>query len=161
MSKYEFLNILKEALEGEVSQETINENINYYSNYIDGEMSKGKSETEILQQLGEPRLIAKTIIETNSIAKNNRTYTYSNESDNTSDEDPKRKGFNAGYDNQNGWDIRFGNLKLNTWYGKMLLIIFVVIIICVVGRIAIAILPIILPIIIIFWLLSYFTGGRR
>lgn len=161
MTKYEFLNRLQEALEGEVTQGIINENINYYSNYIDGEMSKGKSEAEILQQLGEPRLIAKTIIETDSLSQNNRTYTYSNESEETSDEEPNRKGFNAGYNGQNGWDIRFGNLKLNTWYGKMILIILIVIIICIVGQIAIAILPIILPIIIIFWLLSFFTGGRR
>ncbi|PXV85144.1 uncharacterized protein DUF1700 [Lachnotalea glycerini] len=161
MSKHEFLNTLQEALEGEVTQNVMNENLSYYKNYIDGEIRKGKSESMVLQQLGEPRLIAKTIIDTNSIEKNSRTYTYSNENAEEQKEESRRKGFNAAYDEQDGWDVRFGNFKINSWYGKMLIIIMLIVILCIVGQIAIAILPILFPVIVIFFLVSYFTGGRR
>lgn len=161
MSKYEFLNILKKTLQGEVTEAVINENNYYYSNYIDSEINKGKSESEVLHQLGDPRLIAKTIIETNSIVKNNGTYTYSNANEDTSEEEHKRNGFNANFDEHNGWDIRFGKFKLNTWYGKSLVVIFAIILLLAIGQLAITILPIILPIIIVFWLITYLTGGRR
>lgn len=162
MSKYEFLNILREALEGEVTQAEIDENLLYYNNYIEEEVRKGKRESEVLQQLGEPRLIAKTIIEAySSSAKTSRTYTYSNENENNSEKKAKKRGLHAAYDEQDGWDIRFGRFKINTWYGKMLLIILLIIIICIIGQIAMAILPIVFPIIVIFFLVSYFTGNKR
>ncbi len=160
MNKYEFLNILKLSLEGEVTETIINENMNYYSNYIEAEINKGMSEAEVLHQLGDPRLIAKTIIETSSISRSSGTYTYSNENEENSEE-VKRKGLHVDFNNQQGWDIRFGKLKLNTWYGKLLLIIIVIMILLVIGKIAITLLPIILPIIIVFWLVSYFARGRR
>lgn len=59
-----FLTELREALEGSVSPAFINENIRYYEEYIDTEKRKGRSEEEVMEELGEPRLIAKTIIDT-------------------------------------------------------------------------------------------------
>lgn len=161
MNKHEFIDRLKIALEGEVSEIIINENITYYTNYIDNEMNKGKSESMVLQELGDPRLIAKTIIDTNTISKSNGTYTYSNENEEPTEKEDRKKGFSAEFDQQNGWDIRFGNIKLNTWYGKALLVILVIIILLVLGHIAIALLPVIVPIVIAFLLISYITGGRR
>lgn len=64
MSKGEFLKGLKEALEGEVSGAEINEQLLYYERYIEEEMKKGKAEVDIVGALGDPRLIARTIIET-------------------------------------------------------------------------------------------------
>ncbi|WP_099469961.1 DUF1700 domain-containing protein [Konateibacter massiliensis] len=161
MDKYDFLNKLREALEGEVSQSIIEENISYYSTYIDSEIRKGKSEAEVLQLLGEPRLIAKTIIDTNGSASTGRTYTYSNEAAGESQENNAQGGFHASYNEQGGVDFKYGKFKINTWYVKMALIILVIAILCIVGRIALAILPIIFPIVVIFALVSYFTGNRR
>lgn len=161
MSKYEFLNILQVTLDGEVSQDVIDENLLYYNNYIDDEIRKGKNEIDILQLLGEPRLIAKTIIDTSSVTKSARTYTYSNETEDNMQENTKQKGFHASYDEHEGWDLRYGKFKINSWYGKMLLIILLIVVLCVVGQIAVAILPIIFPIVVIFLLVSYFTGNRR
>ena len=59
-----FLTELREALDGSVSPAFINENIRYYEEYIDTEKRKGRSEEEVMEELGEPRLIAKTIIDT-------------------------------------------------------------------------------------------------
>ncbi len=157
MSKYEFLNILQVTLDGEVSQDVIDENLLYYNNYIDDEIRKGKKEIDILQLLGEPRLIAKTIIETSSVTKSTSTYTYSNETEDNMQDKTNQKGFHASYDEHEGWDLRYGRFKINSWYGKMILIV----VLCVVGQIAVAILPIIFPVVVIFLLVSYFTGNRR
>ena len=65
MNKQEFIDRLRAALNGRVSPNLVNENVNYYEDYINTEIRKGKTEEEVLQTLGDPRLIARTIIETN------------------------------------------------------------------------------------------------
>lgn len=63
MSKREFLSKLEEALVYEMPPRAVTENLRYYSSYIDSEKGKGRSEEEVLDELGDPRLIARTIIE--------------------------------------------------------------------------------------------------
>lgn len=67
MGRQEFLDHLRRALNGNVSPALVQDNLNYYNEYINSEMRRGRSEEEILDALGDPRLIARTIIETNSI----------------------------------------------------------------------------------------------
>lgn len=62
MTRQEFLEELKNALTGEVSPEVMMDSYRYYSNYIDEEMRKGRKEEEILEELGRPNLIARSII---------------------------------------------------------------------------------------------------
>ena len=62
MNKTEFLDELKTALEGSVPESVIAENLNYYDNYISGEIRSGRGAEEIFEELGDPRLIARTII---------------------------------------------------------------------------------------------------
>ena len=50
-------------LSEEFSTAEVLSQIQYYQGYIDGEMRKGKTEEEILDELGDPMLIAKTILE--------------------------------------------------------------------------------------------------
>lgn len=67
MDKIEFLNRLRAALTGRVDATVLAENIAYYEDYINSQMRMGRTEEEVLQSLGDPRLIAKTIIETNEM----------------------------------------------------------------------------------------------
>ena len=62
MRKTEFLQELREALDGEVSASVIQSNISYYDQYISQEAAKGRREEEVIEEIGSPRLIAKTII---------------------------------------------------------------------------------------------------
>lgn len=62
MTRQEFLEELKNALNGEVSPEVLMDTYRYYSTYIDEEIQKGKSEEEVLEELGMPGLIARSII---------------------------------------------------------------------------------------------------
>lgn len=64
MKKQEFLNILQESLEGEVKPGIIADNIAYYNQYIQAEVDRGRSIDSVMDELGDPRLIAKTIIST-------------------------------------------------------------------------------------------------
>lgn len=64
MNKQEFLEKLRMSLGGKVSGSLVAENVAYYEEYINTEMRKGKSEEEVLEELGDPRLIARTIAET-------------------------------------------------------------------------------------------------
>ncbi|MEG1847375.1 MAG: DUF1700 domain-containing protein [Lachnospiraceae bacterium] len=73
MKREEFIEKLRTALSGEVNYNLINDNVTYYEDYIAMEMQKGKTEEQVLQELGDPRLLAKTIIETNKIAGTNTT----------------------------------------------------------------------------------------
>lgn len=68
MNREEFLKQFREALEGKVSEQVINENMRYYRNYINNQVGNGKSEQEVLRELGDPRLLAKTIEESSRFA---------------------------------------------------------------------------------------------
>lgn len=61
MNKLEFIEQLKQSLHGEIPAYEINKHVNYYSEYI----TEGPESVENkLEELGDPRLIAKTIIDT-------------------------------------------------------------------------------------------------
>lgn len=72
MNCEEFLGQFREALDGKVSEQVIQENVNYYRAYINNQIAGGKSESEVLKLLGEPRLLAKTIEESQKFASDNR-----------------------------------------------------------------------------------------
>lgn len=61
MKRSEFLSQLREALEHDLSADELKKNIDYYDEYIKGEMQKGQSEEEVITSLGDPWAIAKTI----------------------------------------------------------------------------------------------------
>ena len=68
MAKNECLETLRTALTGQVGYDVVNENVAYYDTYISMQVRKGISEEEVLKSLGSPRLIAKTIIESEKYA---------------------------------------------------------------------------------------------
>lgn len=63
MTKREFLDGLIKALSSTGSQRIIRENYNFYQEYIETEIQKGKSEAQVMEELGDPRLIANSIKE--------------------------------------------------------------------------------------------------
>lgn len=69
MSKNEFLWELEKALEETNSKELIDANVEYYKNYIEEEVRKGKTEEEVVEELGEAYLIAKSIKDTMKASK--------------------------------------------------------------------------------------------
>ena len=89
MRKAEFLKELEASLKGEIPAGAVSDNLRYYDNYISQEVAKGRSESEVIEEIGSPRLIAKTIIDTSGEAStqgNSRagSYNYSTGSDDSS-----------------------------------------------------------------------------
>ena len=69
MRKEEFLQTLRRALTGDVPQGVVEENIRYYDGYITEEVRKGRTEEEVIGEIGDPRLIARTIEDTTDTSK--------------------------------------------------------------------------------------------
>ena len=168
MLRQEFLDQLRTALAGELSTGEISEQIEYYNGYINEEVRKGNSEEAVIDSLGDPRLIAKTIIDTKSGSnvKYENYYYEDNAGEKSSSYNGKSRsrGFHASYDNQDGLDVRFGKIKLNTWYFKLLamiiLITLVVTILTIVWQVLAFALPILIPVIIVVVVIGI-IGGRR
>ena len=55
MNKQEFVDRLRMALNGRVSPGLVMDNVNYYQDYINTEIRKGRTEEEVLESLGDPQ----------------------------------------------------------------------------------------------------------
>ena len=67
MSKEDFFNELSESLEGEVSRKEYNESLSYYRDYFREQEALGRTEQDILDELGSGRLIAHSIIDAHGL----------------------------------------------------------------------------------------------
>lgn len=63
MTRAVFIEELTVHLKDNVLDTTLHEQISFYNEYIDVEKRKGRKEEEVLEELGDPKLIAKTIIQ--------------------------------------------------------------------------------------------------
>ena len=63
MTKQEFLDELALRLREEGAERLVAENVEYYRGYIEGEVAKGRREEEVLSELGNPALIARSILD--------------------------------------------------------------------------------------------------
>ena len=61
MNKQEFIEQLRRNLSSINDYTFVNDTISYYENYIESQIRMGKSEKEVMEELGDPRLIAKSI----------------------------------------------------------------------------------------------------
>ncbi len=151
MTKEQFLSSLEEALTGNVSPSLINENIRYYEEYIETEKRKDRTEEEILEELGDPRLIAKTISDT-ADSRDKRgagviNDSYYNNEDNDGNDDPYKTSIR--YTRIRGWKV-LGILAA-------ILIIFLVVFtlaIFLVGSFIIAFWPAIIVAMVIWWIFN-------
>lgn len=63
MTRQEFIDTLSVRLSEEKPTSEVLGQVQYYQGYIDGEISRGRTEEEVLEELGDPLLIAKTILD--------------------------------------------------------------------------------------------------
>lgn len=138
MDRQAFLNTLRQTLAGEVSADTVNENINYYNEYIVTEIRKGRTEEEVLQSLGDPRLIAKTIIETQG-GGSQAAYVYDEPGTEEVYEEGSRRMF-----------------RLPGWAMLLLIVVASCVVIGTVSSVVITLLPFLIPIIFIAYLIRLF-----
>ncbi len=68
MGKNEFLTVLRGQMTGRIPSGEVKSQLDYYSAYIDSQVANGISEEQAVEELGDPRLIAKTLIESTNRA---------------------------------------------------------------------------------------------
>lgn len=166
MTRIEFLEKLREALENELDAQAVQENVNYYSSYITEEMGKGRAETDVTAELGDPWVIARSLI---GVAES-ASESYGGGQDSGSSGGRTSSGRSSGGRSasgrqsygSNGADIHvFG---LDSWWKKLLLVLgiigVVLIIIAVIGGIFSLLMPIIVPVVIIMMVVRL-LGRRR
>lgn len=155
MSKTEFLDILYNQLSGQMPEGSVAAHVQYYRNYIEDEQQKGRTETDILNDLGDPRLIARTLLDTEVGAGNPQNgSTYSaiyNEAD-------------SDYNEYDSSDSARGHVKkhsfkldLSTWYGK----VAVILIAAVVLLLLVTILGVLIPVVIVAGVIMYIVSQFR
>lgn len=152
MTKNEFLSTLRESLAGNVPSDVINENISYYKDYIE---NNDEAESQVLEELGDPRLIARTIIDSFIAEKGPMADFYTKQAR----EEYSGSSSDASYDDY-GEDAGEGYHHFSVkWYDKLLGIIIIVVVALLVlalGAVAIGIFfRIILPLIVIYFIVKF------
>lgn len=74
MSKSDFLEELRMALASRVSPQEVTVHLRYYEEYIDTQVRMGKTESEVVAELGDPRLLARNIAESKKYASEQKAY---------------------------------------------------------------------------------------
>lgn len=145
MSKQEFIDKLRMALSGKVSARLVEENVSYYEEYINTQMRQGDSEESVMESLGDPRLIARSIITANT-------------GDATEDAGYRAYGESVedGYYAQKRPENSLKVMKIPGWVAILIVILVLCVIISIVGSIVSALLPIVLPVILVFFLIKLF-----
>lgn len=125
MKKEKFLEILKERLKNELSSREVEYHINYYKKYIEDEIATGKSQEEIIEMLGDPVMIAKTIID----ASGNNNQFHNSNMDYNKYNDTKHKGVH----------FKINGKQVNSLLFKIIIVIITIIVISIIiGIISIA-----------------------
>jgi|GEM_PF-1612666 len=125
MTKQQFLDELRDALTGEVAVNVMMDSYNYYSHYIDEEMRSGKSEEQVLEELGKPMLIARSIIAAHE-GERNVDYEYTEDGHNkTVRNNPfKNKENGNGSDAGSRLHSAFDNIMSKIMFVLVLLVLF-------------------------------------
>ncbi len=190
MSKREFLNKLNEFLSYELPASIVREKLSFYSDYIDREVSSGKSTAEVLDGLGDPQLIARTIIDAaksgpdgipgtdddvdfgENIAQNSRAargYTgsaaYGNTGNNSAGSTVSEDGSpdNGDYTEAGNTHNPWGGMQVYN-VGCFTALLIMTVVLFLLGTILQLVSPILTPIcicVLIIWLIGRISGGRR
>ena len=128
MTKQEFLEELRQILSNEVSAEAVMDAYGYYSNYIDEQVKNGKSEQQVIEELGKPALIARSIVAAQTGERvADEEYTEDGKTKRMS----KRKDYSQKVEKNKQQSKEF-TFDFNAWYAKVLFVAIVIIAIIVV-----------------------------
>ena len=142
MTKQDFLAVLQEALSEELNVTQVNEQISYYRQYIDEQVAAGRLESEVLEELGDARIIAHNIIDgveeaADTYYRSTVTYT----------------GDDGGEGVEPTWKTK---MKVYGTIGLILVILFIIL--ALVTKLIIWLLPSIILVAVVVWILRKLNG---
>lgn len=146
MTKNEFMIKLQEALENDLDASAVRDNVNYYSNYIDDEIRKGRSEEEVLDELGDPWVIAQSVIDMSG--QKNATEDYGSSYRNAGRSSERQ---------DSSYNVH--SYTIGSWWQKLLLILgiigIVLLVVAVIGGIISLVMPIVVPVLVVILLVNF------
>ena len=158
MSKNEFLQALGGKLKEELTTDHIEEHLKYYNDYIKQETSIGKSEQEVIDSLGDPILLARTILDTaNSKTSNAQAFNANVETDRYQDE-----SYEDIYQEEDARQQQANPINFNVTSGwgclvvAMVAILIVGLILWLLGIVLNVLAPILVPVLIVLFVLTLF-----
>lgn len=154
MTRYEFLAKLKEALSMELDEQAVKEHVDYYSSYIMDALAQGRTEEEVLGELGDPWAIARSVINMEEASSSGRTVYDSYDSVKSQSEsryEEQKKAKTYSYQTDSKW--------------KTLLIILgiigvIALIFTIIGGIISLLMPILVPVIVIMLVFRLFNRRK-
>lgn len=173
MTRQEFMETLGKILRRELTEAGVAENLQYYEEYIDQEVSQGKSEEQVLAALGDPRLIAMTILqveqqrETDAFeGRGGTVYTESPDGTYRESSDGSYGEFGGGFghsteDNGTGKPSGMRSFQIKGWMAGLVVILILVILCVIIGTVFAIVwrlLPIILVVCFFLWLIRRFRS---
>lgn len=150
MEKTEFIERLQRALAAGLSSGQVAENVRYYQDYIDSEIRKGRSEKEVMESLGDPRLLAKSIIEANKHA--GASYGSNQEYDEEVAEEPQ--GWGTDQDMPESRSV-----VLPGWLVMLIVTVVVLLVIGVAFSLLYFLAPVIIVVLVVLLLVKVFQGN--
>ena len=155
MTRSEFLQELRQALENDLSGSIVQENVEFYSKYISEEVQKGKSEEDVLQMLGDPWIIARTVIDAQNGTDKETVYEAGGNS---------FTGYESNREQARDSRPPLHTFGFDTWWRKLLLVLAVVMVVVVVFSVISGLIsllaPILVPIVIVMIVVRV-LGNRR
>lgn len=149
MNKQEFLEKLRLALNGKVAAGVVTENLKFYEDYINTEIRKGKSEEEVMASLGDPRLIARTIVETRGGAEQENDF--DNSGNYTGQEGENHQNYGQVDNSRYGWIA-----KIPGWVWLVLFIVIAVAVLSAVFHVIAFFAPVLIIIGVVLFLVKVF-----
>lgn len=168
MSKQEFLDRLRMSLSSQMTAAQVTEHLRFYEDYISTEIRKGSSEASVLQMLGDPRLIARTIVDASDIEEAgeqtyegaNQSYGYYQHRSTNSTQNQREDGYGtAGYGSYGkslGWKQKALTHPIMKWVWVVLGVLVVFAIISAIFSLVSFLLPFVIPVLIVLFILKLF-----
>ena len=154
MSRREFLEILRGQLAGQIDRGKAAAHVRYYEDYIQSQVRSGRNEEEILAELGDPRLIARTLIDTDDGTQVYEESGYSQEEYGSDD-------YAGKVDRSASVKHRSFKLDLSTWYGKAIVIAAAVAIVVLLATFLVAVAPFLIIFGAVLYFISWFRKRNR
>ena len=148
MQRKEFLEKLQTQLEGRMQEGRVAAHMRYYEDYIQSRVRGGENEASVIETLGDPLLIARTLIDT----------------------DPAETVYEDGSDHYHSYADEFGQqeeqpgsrrthiLDFSTWYGKAIGIVLGIVILMILFRLLIVAIPFFLLLAVVLFVISKIKG---
>jgi len=150
MGKQEFIESLKMTLNGRIAPSLVMDHVNYYENYINTEIQKGKSEIEVMSGLGDSRMIARTIIDANKRL---------NDTDDTQQEQNYQDAGHGAARHRQFSGAKL--LRIPGWVWLLLILIIVIVVVRAAFSVMYYLLPILLPVLLVVFLVKLFKDWLR